>query len=107
MNPTFSHVDQDKAQATINLCKLAAKPKFKVTESKDFLWQQRMKVWVVAEKFKTDYVTGNTTVDSIVAFSEMSGFWPIWITVFHEHNDVINAISDTFNGTKTDYCTPL
>lgn len=103
---TLDNADKTKAQATIDLCGLAPPPKSNANQSKDFLWQQRMKVWVVAEKFKADYIAGNTTVGNIVTFSEMSGFWSIWITVFSGHDDVINAISDAYNGTKSDYCTP-
>jgi 5-methylcytosine-specific restriction endonuclease McrA len=97
--------DKDKAQATIDLCGLAPKPKKTVTESKDFLWHKRMQVWEVADGHKKDYLAGTTTVDKIVGFAVMSGYWSIWITVFNGHNDVINAISDAYKGTKSDYCT--
>lgn len=106
VNSTLSLADQDKAQATIDLCGLAPKPKDKATESKDFLWLKRSQIWTIAEDYKSKYIAGTETVQSISALASAMGFWSIWVTVFNGHNNVINAISDTHKGTKSNYCTP-
>ena len=102
---TLSQADKDKAQATINLCGLAPKPKSQATENKDFLWLKRSQVWTIAENFKSKYSEGTETAQSISEMAFTFGFWSVWITVFDGVDEVVNAISDRFNGTKADYCT--
>ena len=105
INSTLSQADKDKAQSTIDLCGLAPKPKLKASESKDFLWLQRSQVWSIAEDYKSKYIMGTETAQSISDMAITIGFWSVWITVFDGVDEVINVISDRFNGTRTDYCT--
>ena len=68
---------------------------------------QRMEVWLIAEDAKND-VNANPTNQAVrkgaVRTALASGFFSIWMTVFHDDADMLNRLIDAFPGTRGNGC---
>lgn len=64
---------------------------------------QRMEVWAVAEEAKSD-VDANPGNDAVrrgaIRAAKGYGFFSIWMTVFHNDQDMRNRLIDAFGGTR-------
>lgn len=66
-----------------------------------------MEVWLIAEDAKND-VNANPANEEIrkgvVRTALASGFFSIWMTVFHDDGDMLNRLIDAFPGTRASGC---
>lgn len=68
---------------------------------------QRMEVWAVAEEAKSDVDAnpGNEAVRrGAIRTAKGYGFFSIWMTVFHNDQDMRNRLIDAFDGTRDSGC---
>lgn len=68
---------------------------------------QRMEVWAVAEEAKSD-VDANPNNDAVrrgaIRTAKGYGFFSIWMTVFHNDQDMRNRLIDAFDGARGSCC---
>ena len=68
---------------------------------------QRMEAWLIAEEAKDD-VKKNPTNHAVrkgaVRTALQSGFFSIWMAVFHDDAEMLNLFIDSFPGTRTSGC---
>lgn len=102
VSQSLSEIDQKRGQATIDLCGLAPKPGIK-SKRQDYLRDKRMRMWALAKRFLSLFENSLVDIDLIAETAKESGFWSIWITVFNEHREVVEAISALFPGTHSKY----
>jgi HNH endonuclease len=81
----------------------------KVDRNRDNRWKKRREAWDEA-------ITARTTLSEtdtagvrrcILAIAHATGFWSVWMTVFHDDPQMQAALCETFRGTARDRVFPL
>jgi uncharacterized protein (TIGR02646 family) len=100
VHPNLTKAQKDKAQRTIQLVGLDKTPN--KPDASDRRWQNRKEVWEIAKiNLKRLESTSDKTnyIKAIVDMAKGYGFWSIWITVFINHNEVLQGLITEFVGT--------
>lgn len=94
-----------RADATLTLCQLNPEPKQQIEQPNDYLWQHRALVWFIAEVELEKYQQQTSSAQSIATLALAMGRWSVWVTVFDNHPEVVQAISQKYKGTLAKYST--
>jgi len=104
VNPNLPNDGRNRAQNTIDLTGLDCTPT-NDREAKDRRWQGRGKAWTMAVDARKDLLAAEDTETLrkwIVNTATGRGFWPVWMTVFADDQDMLRRLIDAFPGTSKD-----
>ena len=96
--------DRARAQALLELVGLNHIPRRNrrsLQQAKDLRWRQRKETWGKAEQVRQKLEEGNADVDVVIMIAEASGFWSVWMAVFHDVPQVRHRLRSAFSGTKS------
>lgn len=100
VNPNLTKAQKTKAKRTIQLVGLDKTPN--KPDASDRRWQNRKEVWEIAKMNlkRLESISDKTIyAQAIVDMAKGYGFWSIWITVFKNHNEVLQGLITEFVGT--------
>lgn len=98
VNPLLSGSAKQNAEELLRLVGLDKGPKN--SSPADSRWQLRSKIWDIAEKNRTKYLSHCIDDDTVVDLAKGYGMWSIWYTVFNGCDSVRKALIDNFAGTS-------
>jgi len=102
-NNLHNSIDINIAQRTLELTGLE---RYDLTSSTDRRCVKRSEAYGKAENALRLYEINNRSVDNIqtiIDTATSTGFWSVWITVFVNENDVMNALTNAFLNTYQDF----
>lgn len=59
----------------------------------------RQEVWVLAERYRAGYDSGQTNADTVLDLAKACGHWSVWFTVFNGCDEVRQRLINEFPGT--------
>ena len=106
VRPGLTPAQQDKAQATIDLCGLANIPtdRRRMMQAIDLRWKYRYQEMLEAGIQRKNWNSTNATgqallLDCIRAIVERGGFFSVWFDAFHDVPPVKQVLLNAFPGT--------
>ncbi|MBT9098119.1 HNH endonuclease [Methylovulum psychrotolerans] len=99
---TVAH--QHIARNTLALTGLDREPSHPLLTKKDRRWEKRREAWAKAEraKFNLSRQSSGPMREQIIDTAVSTGFWSIWMTVFHDDPDMRQRFIKAFTGTSED-----
>jgi uncharacterized protein (TIGR02646 family) len=70
---------------------------------RDRRWRERLIAWTAAERCRTHYLSNPTsaTADAVLMVAAPTGFWSVWMAVFHDRPEIRQRLIKEFKGTAT------
>ena len=90
--------DRTEAENLFNLVGLGRKPT-NDPQASDLRWRKRREAWRTAEMARQSIAEGNDP-ELVIRLAQASGFWSVWMAVFHEYPDVRDRLERGFPGTR-------
>ena len=90
--------DRTEAENLFNLVGLGRRPTNDPRAS-DLRWRKRREAWRTAEMARKRIAEGDAP-EWVVRLAQASGFWSVWMAVFHEYPGVRERLVDAFPGTR-------
>ena len=90
--------DRTEAENLFNLVGLGRRPTNDPRAS-DLRWRKRREAWRTAEMARQRIAEGDDP-EWVIRLAQASGFWSVWMAVFHEYPDVRNRLEGGFPGTR-------
>jgi hypothetical protein len=88
-----------KTRNFIELVGLDRDPSHPLYSDKDDRWEARIDVWTIANNYLGDYEAGKMNIQRIIEIARYSGFWSVWMSVFHKYPEVKRELIVQFAGT--------
>lgn len=92
------------AQNTLSLTGLDREPNHANFNIKsDERWHERLIAWGKAERAKQNWLrhSNDAMLEQIIDTATSTGFWSVWMTVFHDTLNIRQRLIDSFSGTCT------
>ena len=90
--------DRTEAENLFNLVGLGRRPT-NDPQASDLRWRKRREAWRTAEMARQSIAEGNDP-ELVIRLAQASGFWSVWMAVFHEYPDVRDRLEGGFPGTR-------
>ena len=90
--------DRTEAENLFNLVGLGKRPTNDPRAS-DLRWRKRREAWGTAEEARRRFADG-ADLELVILLAQASGFWSVWMAVFHEFPDVRARLQGGFPGTR-------
>ena len=90
--------DRTEAENLFNLVGLGKRPT-NDPRANDLRWRKRREAWRTAEMARKRIAEGDDP-EWVVRLAQASGFWSVWIAVFHEYPNVRERLEGGFPGTR-------
>ena len=90
--------DRTEAKNLFNLVGLGRRPTNDPRAS-DLRWRKRREAWRTAEVARQKIADGDDP-EWVIRLAQASGFWSVWMAVFHEYPDVRDRLERGFPGTR-------
>ena len=90
--------DRTAAENLFNLVGLGRRPTNDPRAS-DLRWRKRREAWRTAEMARQSIAEGDDP-EWVIRLAQASGFWSVWMAVFHEYPDVCDRLEGGFPGTR-------
>ena len=90
--------DRTEAENLFNLVGLGRRPT-NDSRASDLRWRKRREAWRTAEMALKRIAEGDDP-EWVVRLAQTSGFWSVWMAVFHEYPDVRDRLEGGFPGTR-------
>jgi uncharacterized protein (TIGR02646 family) len=100
INPILKSPLKEKAQKLLDLVGLDRVPGNSKYSFKDKRWEDRKKVWEIANRYLNKYKKCSCDIEIIMDLALAHGFWSIWMTTFQDYRVVQEALIKSFSGTK-------
>jgi hypothetical protein len=91
---------KEKAQKLLDLVGLDRVPGNSKYSFKDKRWEDRKKVWEIANRYLNKYKKCSCDIEIIMDLALAHGFWSIWMTTFQDYRVVQEALIKSFSGAK-------
>jgi hypothetical protein len=99
IKPNLLQEEKEKATAFINLIGLDRSLGHPNYSYKDDRWEYRYKAYEYAQECLNDYQNSQHYLKNIINLAKTIGFFSVWFTVFHAHDEVKSALINAFAGT--------
>jgi len=99
IKPNLLQEEKAKVTAFINLIGLDRNPGHPNYSSKDDRWEYRRRAYDYAQDCLNDYQNSQISLKSIINLAKTTGFFSVWFTIFHAHDDVRRELITAFSGT--------
>ena len=103
VNKNLSKDEKKKATNLIELVGLDRDPSHPKHSYKDERWSDRMEIDSLAKQCLKKYTNNDSSIEELVTYAALRGFWSIWMNTFKMYPEVQNRLIEKFNGTKVDY----
>ena len=90
--------DRTEAENLFNLVGLGKRPTNDPRAS-DLRWRKRREAWCTAEVARQRFAEG-ADLELVILLAQESGFWSVWMAVFHEIPNVRERLEAGFPGTR-------
>lgn len=94
---------KESAQNLLELVGLDRTPAHPQYSPKDKRWQERKKVWTLAQRYLLKYQKNKYDIEIIQDLLIANGFWSIWMDIFKDYTEVQALLINTINGTRKKY----
>lgn len=99
VNARLPEEEQSKAMKLSWLIGIERRPGAPEYSRKDDRWKNRLEAWNLAKKYHQKYSARLTDMDTIIDVALCTGFFAVWMTVFHDIPEIKLALIKAFRGT--------